>query len=82
MDCINYSMRQNGEHRWYYDEETMRLLLESVGFVEIQRREFDPRLDQELRRVGSLYMQCRKPGAGEGAGFNPSALAVADDLGP
>jgi predicted SAM-dependent methyltransferase len=57
MDCINYCMRQNGEHRWCYDEETMRLLLKSVGFVEIQRREFDPRLDQELRRVGSLYMQ-------------------------
>jgi hypothetical protein len=54
-------MRQNGEHRWIYDEETMRLLLESVGFVEIQRREFDPELDQELRRFGSMYMQCRKP---------------------
>lgn len=61
MDHVNYCMRQNGEHRWYYDEETMRLLLESVGFVEIQRRKFDSKLDQELRRVGSMYMQCRKP---------------------
>ncbi len=33
MDHVNYFMRQNGEHRWGYDEETMRLLLESVGFV-------------------------------------------------
>ena len=33
MDHVNYMMRQNGEHRWCYDEETMRLLLESVGFV-------------------------------------------------
>jgi predicted SAM-dependent methyltransferase len=62
MDCINYFMRQNGEHRWSYDEETMRQLLESVGFVKIQKREFDPELDQEVRRVGSLYMQCKKPG--------------------
>jgi hypothetical protein len=61
MDCINYCMRQDGEHRWCYDEETMRLPLESVGFVEIQRREFDSELDQELRRNGSLYMRCRKP---------------------
>jgi hypothetical protein len=60
MDHVNYCMRQNGEHCWYYDEETMRRLLESVGFVEIQRREFDPELDQETRRVGTLYMQCRK----------------------
>jgi predicted SAM-dependent methyltransferase len=63
MDHVNYLMRQNGEHRWCYDEETMRLLLESVGFVEIQRREFDPELDQELRRFGSMYMRCRKPEA-------------------
>jgi predicted SAM-dependent methyltransferase len=61
MDHLNYCMRQNGEHLWYYDEETMRLLLESVGFVEIQQREFDSKLDQEMRRVGSMYMQCRKP---------------------
>jgi hypothetical protein len=39
----------------------MRLLLERVGFVEIQRREFDVRLDQEVRRVGTMYMQCMKP---------------------
>lgn len=63
MDHVNYCMRQNGEHRWYYDEETMRLLLTSVGFVEIQRREFDSELDQEMRRVGSMYMQCKKASA-------------------
>jgi predicted SAM-dependent methyltransferase len=63
MDHVNYFMRQNGERRWCYDEETMRLLLESVGFVEIQRREFDPELDQKARRFGSMYMQCRKPGS-------------------
>jgi predicted SAM-dependent methyltransferase len=60
MDHVNYCMRQNGEHRWYYDEETMRLLLEKVGFIEIQRRAFDIRLDQEVRRVGTMYMQCMK----------------------
>jgi predicted SAM-dependent methyltransferase len=61
MDHVNYFMRQNGEHRWIYDEETMRLLLETAGFVDIRRREFDPELDDEARRFGSMYMQCRKP---------------------
>ena len=63
MDHVNYCLRQNGEHRWYYDEETMRVLLQSVGFGSVQRREFDPRLDQERRRVGTMYMQCVKPRA-------------------
>jgi predicted SAM-dependent methyltransferase len=61
MDHVNYCMRQDGEHRWYYDEETMRLLLEEVGFVEVERRDFDSELDQEERRVGTMYMRCRKP---------------------
>lgn len=63
MDHVNYCLRQNGEHRWYYDEETIRLLLESVGFAAIHRREFDPSLDQEWRRTGTLYMQCTKANA-------------------
>ena len=61
MEHVNYCLRQNGEHRWYYDEETMRRLLESVGFAGIHRREFDPNLDQEMRRVGTMYMECIKP---------------------
>jgi predicted SAM-dependent methyltransferase len=61
MDHVNYCLRQNGEHRWYYDEESMRLLLESVGFVAVRRREFDPKLDQEMRRVGTMYMECMRP---------------------
>ena len=61
MDHVNYCMRQDGEHRWYYDEETMRLLLEEVGFVEVERRDFDSELDQEETRVGTMYMRCRKP---------------------
>ena len=61
MDHVNYCMRQDGEHRWYYDEETMRMLLGSVGFVEIHRRDFDPEFDQEARRVGTMYMKCAKP---------------------
>ncbi len=60
MDHVNYCLRQNGEHQWYYDEETMRMLLESIGFVKIRRRDFDPALDQEYRRVGTMYIECSK----------------------
>jgi predicted SAM-dependent methyltransferase len=61
MDHVNYCLRQDGEHHWYYDEETMRLLLEEIGFIDVKRRDFDPTLDLENRRVGSMYMQCIKP---------------------
>jgi predicted SAM-dependent methyltransferase len=61
MDHVNYCLRQNGEHRWYYDEETMRQLLEGVGFTAVKRRDFDAEQDQERRRVGTMYMQCEKP---------------------
>ena len=57
---INYHFRQNGEHRFAYDEETARKMLESVGFSEIERVSFDPELDSEHRRLGSLFMLAHK----------------------
>jgi predicted SAM-dependent methyltransferase len=61
LDQVNFIFRQDGEHRYAYDEETLRARLEDAGFVDVQRREFDPSLDSEERRVGSLYMECRSP---------------------
>lgn len=61
MDHINYNFRQDGEHRYCYDFETLSRLLERSGFVDVHRREFDPELDRIERRVGSLYVECRRP---------------------
>jgi predicted SAM-dependent methyltransferase len=61
LERINYHFRQNGEHRFAYDEETARKVLASVGFSEIERVIFDAELDSEHRRVGSLFILARKP---------------------
>lgn len=61
MQHVNFEFRQNSEHRFYYDFETLALVLQRAGFVAIERREFDPALDQEMRRLGSLYVAANKP---------------------
>jgi len=64
MEHVNYAFRQEGDHEYGYDYETLRNLFEACGFERIERREFDPELDSEERRVGSLYVRAVKPGPG------------------
>jgi predicted SAM-dependent methyltransferase len=61
MEHVNYNFRQDGEHRFCYDVETITSLFERCGFVDVKRRSFNPDLDSKDREVGSLYMQCYKP---------------------
>ena len=61
MEHVNYNFRQDGEHRFAYDFETLKALLQRGGFVDVRRREFDARLDSKERLVGSLYAVCVKP---------------------
>jgi len=61
LEHINYHFRQNGQHRFAYDFETAEKLLKGIGFVTIQRADYDPSLDSEHREVGSLFVSARKP---------------------
>ena len=62
MHHINYNFRQDGLHKYSYDEETLRQILERVGFEQVERRSFDPSLDSAKRNLsGTLYMEARKP---------------------
>jgi predicted SAM-dependent methyltransferase len=67
MHQVNYLFRQGHEHKYAYDEETLALILDRTGFVQIKRRDFDPALDSESRRIGTLYMGARKPDRFQGA---------------
>ncbi|MBI5472237.1 MAG: methyltransferase domain-containing protein [Ignavibacteriae bacterium] len=60
MEYVNVSFRQDFDHRFMYDFETLKKLCESCGFVEIEPRRPDVAIDQEVRIVGSLYVQARK----------------------
>jgi predicted SAM-dependent methyltransferase len=60
MQRLNYMFRQNGEHRFIYDFETLRLALGEVGFGSVERRKFDPNRDSETRRGRTMWVEARK----------------------
>jgi predicted SAM-dependent methyltransferase len=61
LEHINDHFRQHGEHRFAYDEETLRKVLEGAGFHDVKKVTFDPSLDSSHRKIGSLFMNARKP---------------------
>jgi predicted SAM-dependent methyltransferase len=61
LEHINYHFRQGEEHRFAYDEETARKILEAAGFTNVQRVSFDPAIDSKDRELGGLFMSARKP---------------------
>jgi predicted SAM-dependent methyltransferase len=61
LDHINYHFRQETEHKYAWDEETLGRTLRQFGFSDITRREFDPAIDSESRKTGTLYMRAIKP---------------------
>ncbi len=62
MHQLNHHFRQGGEHKYAYDEQTLMGVLGDAGFVDMKARPFDPSLDSEHRRIGTLYVDARKPG--------------------
>jgi predicted SAM-dependent methyltransferase len=61
LDHINYHFRQDGEHKYAWDFETLKNALEDAGFRNCARRDFDPALDSESRILGTLYVDCVRP---------------------
>jgi predicted SAM-dependent methyltransferase len=62
LEHINFHFRQGREHRFAYDFSTLKKALERAGFVNVRRRDFDPELDSEERRLGTLYVNAYKAG--------------------
>jgi predicted SAM-dependent methyltransferase len=60
LEHINYHFRQDGEHRFAYDEETAVKALAAAGFEEVRRDAYDPVVDSPHREVGSLFMWARR----------------------
>jgi hypothetical protein len=60
LEHINCHFRQGTDHRFAYDFETLKMLIERSGFVNVRRREPDPDLDLEDRAFGTLYIDAEK----------------------
>ena len=63
MHRVNYVFRQGREHKYAYDAETLRRVLESVGFTAVRRRPFNPATDADNHALGSLCMEAMSPAA-------------------
>jgi len=61
LDHINYHFRQEGEHKYAWDADTLARTLKRAGFQDIRRREFNLEMDSKEREQGSLYMIASKP---------------------
>ena len=64
MDHINYNFRQGQQHKYAWDEQTLKAVLQRAGFEFVTRRPFDATLDTESRRIGTPYLRAIKPSAG------------------
>ena len=62
MHLVNFSFRQDREHKYAYDVGTLERVLTEAGLTDVSRREFDPGLDSADRRDGTLYVDGYKPG--------------------
>lgn len=66
MQLVNEVFRQSGEHKFAWDFETMKLVMEKAGFSNINKMEYskshDPQLaiDQLVREPESLYVDAIK----------------------
>jgi len=60
MEHINYHFRQGDQHRFVYDFKTLAQALTSLGFQDVERRDYDPELDSSDRKIGTLYVKARK----------------------
>lgn len=61
LEHINEHFRQDSEHLYAYDFETLELTLRDSGFVNIKRADYDSLLDSSHRSLGTLYVTAEKP---------------------
>jgi len=80
LDHINEHFRQHGEHKYCWDTETLTRSLRRAGFTSITRREFDPDLDAEFRRMGTFYMRALKPPASRQHKHMGNELAIQSEI--
>lgn len=60
LELLNYCFHQHGEHKFLYNEDFLDKLIRHFGFTTPKRRPFDPEIDSEFRRYGTLYMVATK----------------------
>lgn len=60
IDYLNYIFYMDGHHRHMFDRDSLLTVLEASGFKDVHIRDFDPDLDQEVRKYASIYAEAFK----------------------
>jgi predicted SAM-dependent methyltransferase len=60
IDYINCIAYMAGHHKHMFDEENLPMVLKGAGFGDVKLRDFDPSLDLEARREGTIYAEAQK----------------------
>jgi len=67
LDRVNQMMREDGQHHWVYDGESLMLLLKKIGFTSVVEQQFGqsihPKMigiDADRRAFESLYVEAVK----------------------
>jgi predicted SAM-dependent methyltransferase len=60
-DILNYIFYMSGEHKMMFDFDSLKFHLESAGFIDVMKRQFDPVLDLPGRQFESLLLTCKRP---------------------
>ena len=60
MHNINYHFRQGTQHKYAYDYETLAAVLREAGFSRVEKSDYEPTIDTEHRRIGTLYVNAFK----------------------
>lgn len=62
IDFLNYCIYQHYEHKYIYDSEKVKEILEYVGFTKVTESEFnlDCDIDNEVRKKYSFYVEATK----------------------
>ncbi|MFQ6539516.1 MULTISPECIES: class I SAM-dependent methyltransferase [Aphanothece] len=64
IDQVNYiAYMGRGEHAYMFDEENLINIMRNAGFRRCRLRDFQPGLDMQSRRVGSIYAIGYKEGS-------------------
>lgn len=54
---FNHALHQAGEHKFYYNFEYLKELLQGAGFKRVNRRQFIPKIDSYHRQNFSLFIE-------------------------
>jgi predicted SAM-dependent methyltransferase len=59
LEHLNYHFRQDGEHKYAWDKETLASTVRRAGFQHLKFREWCEHTDSSDRKIGTIYLRAK-----------------------